>query len=168
MDDGSSVDQFFVTGFLSALLQRGATVFCSCRICWMKMMWKWQLMPWKNSKRWCLVQTGRASRGAATIGGCLVCLGGKILAAVSAWAGNPLQRCNFCLIGPRKGRGAGAVAGTGSEGTDLAPGLVPGLGIGTEENPDTGQGAEVGVPVRTERIGKSTLKRAMRGGETST
>lgn len=72
------------------------------------------------------------------------------------------------MLGQRKGRGAEVVAGTGSEGTDLAPGLVPGLGIRAGENPDTGQGAEVGVPVRTAGIEKSTVKRATRDGETST
>lgn len=73
-----------------------------------------------------------------------------------------------CLIGQRKGRGAEVVAGTGNEGTDPAPGLVPGLGIRAGGNPDTAQGAEVGVPVRTAGIETSTLKRAMTDGETST
>lgn len=82
--------------------------------------------------------------------------------------GISLQICNVCLLGQRKRGRAEVVAGTGDEGTDLALGLVLGLGIRTGENTDTGQGAEVGVPVGTIRIERSTSRRAMRDGETST
>lgn len=70
--------------------------------------------------------------------------------------------------GQRRRGGAGVAAGTGGAGTDLALGLVLGLGIGTGENPDIGQGAEVGVQVGTVKIETDILRRAMRDGETNT
>lgn len=81
-----------------------------------------------------------------------------------------LQVCDACLPGQRKRRGAEAVAvaGTGNEGTDLAPGLVLELGIRTGANLGTGPGAGVGVAAGTVRIERSTLRRAVRDGETST
>lgn len=74
----------------------------------------------------------------------------------------------LCLLGQRKRGGAEVVAETGNEGTGLALGLVLGLGIRTGGNPDTGQGAEVGVLVGTVRIERGTSRRAMTDGETST
>lgn len=82
--------------------------------------------------------------------------------------GISLQICSVCFSGQRRKGGAGAVAGTGGEGTDLALGLVLELGIGTRENPDTGQGAELEVQVGTVKIETDTLRGAMRDGETNT
>lgn len=148
-------------------------ILCSCRTCWMKMTWRWQLMHLKNLKLWCLVQTGKARKGAVTTGRFLVCLWGM---GIGSWyclftlfiGAISLQICNVCLLGWRKRGRVEVVAGTGNEGTDLALGLVLGLEIRTGENPDTDQGAGVRVPVGTVRIERSTSRRAMRDGEIST
>lgn len=79
-----------------------------------------------------------------------------------------MQICNVGLLGQRRRGEAEAVAGTEDEGTDLALGLVQGLGIGTGENPDTAHGAGVGVLVGTGGIERSILRKAVRDGGTST
>lgn len=79
-----------------------------------------------------------------------------------------MQICNVGLLGQRRRGGAEAVAGTEDEGTDLALGLVQGLGIGTGENPDTAHGAGVGVLVGTGGIERSISRKAVRDGGTST
>ena len=73
-----------------------------------------------------------------------------------------------CLLGQRERGRAEVVAGTGNEGTDLALGLALGLAIRTGENPDTGHGAEVRVPVGTVKIGRNMWRGTARNGETST